>query len=60
MKKIAQAGTLERLTKFLNEYCYSTTYNINEDFIITNSKGVTTLFKVEKNSKGAFILYLNT
>ena len=57
MIKLAQAATIEIFAKCLNEYCYSTTYKISEDFIITNNKGVTSNFIVKKNKRGAFILY---
>jgi len=57
MTKIAQSGTLEKLEKYLNDYCFSTTYKISENFEITNCKGVNTSFIAQKNKKGAFVLF---
>jgi hypothetical protein len=57
MKKIAQAATLGKLEKYLNDYCFSTTYKISENFEITNCKGVSNSFTVVRNKKGALVLY---
>ena len=38
-KLLASSPTLVGLQKSLNQYCYSTTYQIFPDFTITNSKG---------------------
>jgi hypothetical protein len=56
MKKIASSPTLVGLTKLLNQYCYSTTYQIFPDLTVTNSKGVTDSFVVKKE-KSKYVLY---
>jgi hypothetical protein len=48
--KIASAPTIERLTKLINEFYYSTTYSITEDLKIFNSKGKFEAGKVEKKA----------
>jgi len=56
LKKIASSGSLKGLEKLLNEYYYSSTYKISENFIITNSKGVYDKVFVKKE-KNKFVLY---
>lgn len=53
--KIASAPTLERLTRLLNEYYYSTTYNI-VDGVVYNSKGVCNWLAVEVK-RGRYTIY---
>jgi len=56
MKKIASSPTLIGLTKLLNEYFYSSTYQIHPDLSITNSKGIFDKMTV-KQEKSKFVLY---
>jgi hypothetical protein len=56
MKKIASSPTLIGLTKMLNKYFYSTTYQIFPDLTVTNSKGIFDKVVVKKE-KSRYVLY---
>jgi hypothetical protein len=57
-KTIASSPSIEGLTKLLNSYFYSTTYQIHPDLSITNSKGVFDKLKVTQK-KGRYLLTEN-
>ena len=56
---IATSDNLIELTKLLNEFFYSKTYEILEDLTVIYSKGINTNVIVKKKKTG-FYLYLKT
>ena len=48
--KIASSPTLEGLQKMLNEFFYSTTYKVNDDLSVENSKGINNDIVVKKKA----------
>jgi len=56
MVKIASSLTLVGLEKMLNQYFYSTTYQIFPDMTVKNSKGIYDKVIVKKE-KSRYVLY---
>jgi hypothetical protein len=56
LQKIASSATLKGLEKILNQYFYSTSYQIFPDLTITNSRGVYDKVLVKKE-KSKYVLY---
>jgi len=54
--KIASSSSIVGLEKLLNQYLYSTSYQIFPDLTITNSKGIVDKFIVLKE-KSKYVLY---
>jgi len=55
-KLLASANTLPGIEKMLNEYYYSNTYKVSNEFIITNSKGIFDKVFIKKD-KNRYKLY---
>lgn len=55
-QKIASSPTLTGLEKLLNQYFFSTTYKIQPDLTVTNSKGIFDKVIV-KREKNRYVLY---
>lgn len=55
MVKLAQSATKEGIEKLINQYFYSTSYQVKEDLTIIGKKGILENFKVEfKKNKYIF------
>jgi hypothetical protein len=57
-QKIASSPTLANLEKMLNQYFYSTTYQILPDLTVINSKGVYGGVIIKKE-KSRYVIYQN-
>lgn len=54
---LASSPSLEGLTKLLNKFLFSTTYNILDDFTVVYSKGINNNYLV-KQEKTRYKLYI--